>query len=143
MLNRTQIREGKRAYAENPAIGRGRMRRVLGCSGYAAEKFLKEVRSESGVKAPVRPGVPVREFAGKFNYKERLMSAIAEHCSGHFVTNSELRALSGIPGSVFQTVSSLPEFASCRMADGGVIWWSTKANVDAVRASAAKWGIRK
>lgn len=90
-----------------------------------------------------KPGISVRDFAARFDFEAKLRKTLKELCQDKFVSESDIRNCCDIPVSSFKTVAALPEFTACQMKEGGTVWWSAKANVDAVRAQARKWGISK
>jgi hypothetical protein len=155
----------------DPEIGRRKLSAALGCPSHIVEKFL--VRWKAGTKdtpdelvamfatrayrstrsMAVTPpgtndpsqvaGVSVREFVGRFDYAGKLRKLLKETCSNAFVPDSEIRALSGISIPSFKLAASLPEFKACQIKEGGTLYWSTKNNVDQVRAQANKWGVQR
>ena len=159
MMTPEQYRAACAARQSNPAIGRRKLRKLTGCTDYAADRFLKgdydkhpgkELCKYDGayerVQAalnPLKPGVSVKDFAGRFDFEAKLRKTLKELCRDSFVSDSDIRAHSGIPACAYRDVAAMPEFQSCQIRDGGTTWWSVKENVDTVRAKAQKWGIRK
>ena len=155
MMTPEQYRAACAARQSNPAIGRWKLRKLTGCTDYAADAFLKGnydqhqgrpferlCRTPEEVKL-TKPGVSVKDFAGRFDFEAKLRKTLKELCRDSFVSDSDIRAHSGIPACAYRDVAAMPEFQSCQIRDGGTTWWSVKENVDTVRAKAQKWGIRK
>ena len=139
-----------------PGLGRRRLCKLTGCTDYAADMFLQgkydaphadkydgDYERVQAAMAPVKPSVSVKDFAGKFDFEAKLRKTLKELCRDSFVSDSDIRAHSGIPACAFRGVASLPEFQACQIKEGGTIWWSVKGNVDTVRAKAQKWGVLK
>lgn len=145
------------AVTANPSIGRRRLMAACGCTNYAAASFLKRgsmptratsladpIQAPLAVSPkPVKPGISVRDFASRFDFEAKLRKTLKELCQDKFVSEYDIRNCCDIPMSSFKTVASLPEFTACQIKDSGTVWWSTKENVDVVRAQASRWGISK
>lgn len=155
MMTPEQYRAACAARLSNPAIGRRKLRKLTGCTDYAADRFLKgdydkghdkyagDYERVQAALNPPKPGVSVKDFAGRFDFEAKLRKTLKELCRDSFVSDSDIRAHSGIPACAYRDVAAMPEFQSCQIRDGGTTWWSVKENVDTVRAKAQKWGIRK
>lgn len=157
--------EAAALFAENPGIGRRRMVAALGCSGFMAERILRELRAgpRRARPAPAGPGkgpdpvkgaeprkpersgvgIPVKEFGSRYDYEAKLRGVLREFCRDRFVSDADIRERCDIPIPAFRTVADLPEFRACQIKDRGTVFWSLKANVDEVRQLARRWGISK
>jgi hypothetical protein len=139
-----QQAKAKAALAANPNLGRRKLMSVCGCTAYAAETYIKTAGATAPAAAkPDKPGISVRDFSSRFDFEAKLRKTLKELCQDKFVSDSDIRNHCDVPVSSFRTVAALPEFTACQMKEGGTVWWSAKANVDAVRAQARKWGISK
>ena len=143
MMTPEQYRAACAARQSNPAIGRRKLRKLTGCTDYAADAFLRgkydgdRERVQAALNPP-KPGVSVKDFAGRFDFEAKLRKTLKELCRDSFVSDTDIRAHSGIPACAYRDVAAMPEFQSCQIRDGGTTWWSVKENVDTVRAKAQK-----
>lgn len=151
-MTNEQYAKAVKALAETPGLGRRRLIRICGCTGYAAETFLNNYHklkgpvmavSDTVTEREAPKGVSVREFGKKFDYEAKLRDTIKALCASRFVCDADIREQSEIPATVFRNVASLPEFIKCQIKDGGTIWWSTEVNANEIRAKAGKWGVHK
>lgn len=166
-MTREQFEKAEALRKSNPRAGRRRLMAATGCTSFAAQQYLQGVytkgrlggapgRPRGGAKAsaretkdgapaqtPGRPGVSVREFLGRFDFEATLRKTVKDLCADRFVADADIRTACDIPVTSYRAVASLPEFQACQIKEGGTVWWSTRENVDRVRASARKWGISK
>lgn len=144
-MSKEQLRKAQEAFDADHKIGRRRLVKLVRCSDYSADAFLKSRRSGNwdGKGEGATTGVPVKEFTARFDYEGVLRATIKRLCSDRFVADADIRRESGVTPSAFRAAASLPEFAACQIKDGGVTWWSTRKNVDEARAQARKWGVNK
>lgn len=156
MMTEDQMNRAKAFMAKNPDAGRRRLMAETGCTAFATTKFLKQWAAGATLltkpvppgpqAAPTpgsKPGVSVRDFLGRFDFESKLRRTVKDLCADRFVSDADIRNACDIPVSSFKTVASLPEFQACQLKESGTVWWSTKENIDTVRAKARKWGISK
>jgi hypothetical protein len=87
--------------------------------------------------------ISVNDFLKRMDYDKMLEAAIAKHCKNKFIIEVQIRTLSGIPASVWHSVSSLEKFDDNHIPDSGKTWWSTKENVRLVQEKKRYWGIAR
>lgn len=143
--------QNKRALAHmrlHPKAGARTLMQASGCTRHSADSFLKAYRVDGRGDVSGRPVPPggkksLKEFQSQFDYRARLSSLLERLCSDQFVSESEIRARSGIPAKQFSALARLPEFSRCRIRDNGVLWWSSAKNAAVVRQAARKVGVNK
>ena len=169
MLTSEQWTKAEGYVKAHPDAGRATLARVVGSNDSDARRFLERFRAgetawpgprgkagKAGSKAgavpdapdkagaaAAKPGVSLRDFLGRFDFEAKLRRTVRDMCSDRFVSDADIRNACDIPVASFKTVASLPEFQACQLKEGGTVWWSSKENVDTVRAKARKWGISK
>lgn len=86
-------------------------------------------------------GVSAAAFCAKFDYTERLHTAIRKLCRNAFVDDADMRTESQIPIMVFGKVAEQKEFEEFNTKSEGKRWWGSKENVATVKAKQQKWGV--
>lgn len=165
-MTKEQFEKAEALSKSCPRVGRRKLMTATGCTSFAAQQYLQgvytkgnlgktsgrwgrakasaqETKDGAPAQTPGRPGVSVREFLGRFDFEATLRKTVKDLCADRFVADADIRTACDIPVTSYRAVASLPEFQACQMKEGGTVWWSTRENVDRVRASARKWGISK
>ena len=141
---KTELERMEEVYAKHPGIGRTLLMRLSGARKYGAEKFLHEKKGScAGVEPTKGSTISVKSFVEKFDYAGLLRKTINRLCRREFVSDTAMRAESGIPPASFRLVAEQPEFKECQFKSREGTWWSTKSNIELVRKEAHKWGVKQ
>ena len=123
-----------------------RIRRALynGKGGPVPTSVIREVLAQ--VSGPSKPSAPspkqdpastikrrtLTEFRAQHDYAHRLKKAITDLAEG-YVTEHEIRVISGIPHHVWRRYADLPEFQSNKLKLRDVTYWARPGVIQEMR----------